>query len=129
MRHHLHRQSITRRPARVLITAGWPDIGIRWDRDTTGMRASGPDARTPAHIGWGRDTTGTATITDTGAANQAALSCGWLGARFTQRYAAMEFFQKYFSAAAGPLAVKYSRTTLNTCGYGAHRSLLGQSLP
>jgi len=54
---------------------------------------------------------------------------GWLASRLTQRYAAMEFFQKNFSATAGPLPVKYSRTTLSTCGYGAHWSLFGQSLP
>jgi len=39
---------------------------------------------------------------------QAALGCGWFGCRFTQWYAAKEFFQKNFSATSCPLPVKYS---------------------
>jgi|SRR5438093_135199 len=47
---------------------------------------------------------------------QKAPSLGWVFSRWTQRYAATEFFQKNFSETAVPLRVKYSRTTLRTCG-------------
>src|SRR5262249_33019095 len=42
-------------------------------------------------------------VQENGGCPQATLGCGCPGSRFTQRYAAAEFFQKYFSAAAGPL--------------------------
>jgi hypothetical protein len=42
------------------------------------------------------------------AAGHVILSCGWFGWRFSQRYAAVEFFQKNFSATAVPFFLKYS---------------------
>ena len=49
--------------------------------------------------------------------------------RSIQRYAASEFFQKYFSAAPLPFAVKYSLTILNSSAYVPPFSDTGQLLP